>query len=45
MDWALGRSMMVMGMVVTLLTLIILGFVIRLWDKMFRYKEEKKTKG
>lgn len=40
MDWDFGLMMMVMGMTVTLVTLYLLGWVIRLMIKLFPYKEE-----
>jgi Na+-transporting methylmalonyl-CoA/oxaloacetate decarboxylase gamma subunit len=45
MDWGFGLTMTVMGMAVTLLTLYLLGWVIRLLIKLFPFKEEKKSKG
>ncbi len=46
MDWGFGLTMMVMGMVVTLLTLYLLGWVIRLLIKLFPFKkEDEKSKG
>jgi Na+-transporting methylmalonyl-CoA/oxaloacetate decarboxylase gamma subunit len=44
MDWGFGLTMMVMGMTVTLLTLYLLGWVIRLLIKLFPFKEEEKNK-
>ncbi len=45
MDWSFGLTMMVMGMAVTLLTLYLLGWVVRLLIKLFPFKEEKGSKG
>ncbi len=45
MDWGFGLTMMVMGMAVTLLTLYLLGWIIRLLIKLYPFKEEKKSKG
>lgn len=42
MDWGFGFVMMVMGMVITLVTLYLLGWVIRLMIKIFPYKEENE---
>ncbi len=42
MDWGFGLTMMVMGMTVTLLTLYLLGWVIRLLIKLFPFKKEEK---
>ncbi len=44
MDWGFGLTMMVMGMAVTLLTLYLLGWVVRLLIKLFPYKEEEEKK-
>ncbi len=44
MDWGFGLTMMVMGMAVTLLTLYLLGWVIRLLIKIYPFKEEKDGK-
>jgi len=44
-DWAFGLTMTVAGMGVTFITLYILTLVIRLLDKLFPYKEEKKEEG
>ncbi|MFH0768604.1 MAG: OadG family protein [Chloroflexota bacterium] len=44
MDWGFGLTMMVMGMAVTLLTLYLLGWIIRLLIKLFPYKEEEEKK-
>jgi Na+-transporting methylmalonyl-CoA/oxaloacetate decarboxylase gamma subunit len=44
-DWAFGLTMTLAGMGVTFLTLYILTLVIRLMDKLFPYKEEKKEQG
>ena len=41
-DWAFGLTMTLAGMGVTLITLYILTLVIRLMDRLFPYKEEKK---
>ncbi len=41
-DWVFGLTMTIAGMGVTFLTLYILTLVIRLLDKLFPYKEEKK---
>jgi Na+-transporting methylmalonyl-CoA/oxaloacetate decarboxylase gamma subunit len=41
-DWGFGFVMMVMGMVITLVTLYLLGWVIRLMIKIFPYKEENE---
>ena len=45
MDWGFGLTMMVIGMAVTLITLYLLGWVIRLLIKLFPFKEEKASKG
>jgi Na+-transporting methylmalonyl-CoA/oxaloacetate decarboxylase gamma subunit len=44
-DWAFGLTMTLAGMGVTFLTLYILTLVIRLMDKLFPYKVEKKEQG
>ena len=44
MDWGFGLTMMLMGMTVTILTLYLLGWVIRLMIKLFPYKAEEKPK-
>ncbi len=44
MDWGFGLTMMVMGMAVTLLTLYLLGWVIRLLIKLFPFKKEEESK-
>jgi Na+-transporting methylmalonyl-CoA/oxaloacetate decarboxylase gamma subunit len=44
-DWAFGLTMTIAGMGVTFLTLYILTLVIRLLDRLFPYKEEKKEEG
>ena len=44
-DWAFGLMMTIAGMGVTLLTLYLLTLVIRLLDRLFPYKEEKKEEG
>jgi Na+-transporting methylmalonyl-CoA/oxaloacetate decarboxylase gamma subunit len=44
-DWAFGLTMTIAGMGVTFLTLYILTLVIRLMDRLFPYKEEKKEEG
>lgn len=44
MDWGFGLTMMVMGMAVTLFTLYLLGWVIRLLIKLSPYKEEEESK-
>lgn len=44
-DWAFGLMMTIAGMGVTLLTLYLLTLVIRLLDRLFPYKEEKKEGG
>jgi Na+-transporting methylmalonyl-CoA/oxaloacetate decarboxylase gamma subunit len=44
-DWVFGLTMTVAGMGVTFLTLYILMLVIRLLDRLFPYKEEKKEEG
>jgi Na+-transporting methylmalonyl-CoA/oxaloacetate decarboxylase gamma subunit len=41
-DWEFGLMMTIAGMGVTFLTLYILTLVIRLMDRLFPYKEEKK---
>jgi Na+-transporting methylmalonyl-CoA/oxaloacetate decarboxylase gamma subunit len=41
-DWAFGLTMTVAGMGVTLITLYILTLVIRLMNRLFPFKEEKK---
>jgi len=40
-DMSFGLIMMLMGMGVTIITLIILTLIIRLMDKLFPHKEEK----
>ena len=45
MDWGFGLTMMVMGMAVTLFTLYLLGWVIRILIKLYPFKEEKESKG
>lgn len=44
-DWAFGLTMTVAGMGVTLITLYILTLVIRLLNRFFPFKEEKKEEG
>jgi len=44
MDWGFGLTMMIMGMSVTILTLYLLGWVIRLMIKLFPFKAEEKPK-
>ncbi len=44
MDWGFGLTMMVMGMTVTIFTLYLLGWVIRLMIKLFPVKAEEKPK-
>jgi Na+-transporting methylmalonyl-CoA/oxaloacetate decarboxylase gamma subunit len=44
-DWVFGLTMTIAGMGVTFITLYILTLVIRLMDKLFPYKEEKKESG
>ena len=44
MDWGFGLTMMLMGMSVTILTLYLLGWVIRLMIKLFPFKAEEKPK-
>lgn len=44
MDWGFGLTVTVMGIVVTLATLYLLGWVIRLLTKLFPFKEEKEEK-
>lgn len=44
-DWAFGLTMTLAGMGVTFLTLYILTLAIRLMDKLFPYKVEKKEQG
>jgi len=44
-DWAFGLTMTIAGMGVTFLTLYILTLVIRLMDRIYPYREEKKDKG
>ena len=43
-DWAFGLIMTIAGMGVTFITLYILTLVIRLMDRMYPYREEKKDK-
>jgi len=45
LDWNFGLTMMVMGMTVTLLTLYLLGWVIRLMIKLFPFEKEEENKG
>lgn len=42
MDWGFGWTMMGLGMGVTLLTLILLGLIISLLNKIFPYKKGEK---
>ncbi len=42
MDWGFGLTMMVVGMAVTILTLYLLGWVVRLLIKLFPFKEEEE---
>ena len=44
-DWAFGLTMTVAGIGVTLITLYILTLVIRLLNRFFPFKEEKKEEG
>jgi Na+-transporting methylmalonyl-CoA/oxaloacetate decarboxylase gamma subunit len=44
-DWAFGLTLTIAGMGVTFLTLYLLTLLIRLLDKIFPYKEEKKEEG
>ncbi len=44
-DWVFGLTMTIAGIGVTLLTLYILTLVIKLLDRLFPYKEEKKEEG
>ena len=44
MDWSFGLTMTVLGMGITLLTLYLLGLVVRLMIKLFPYKEEEGEK-
>ena len=44
MDWNFGLTMTLMGMSVTILTLYLLGWVIRLLIKLFPYKSDEKPK-
>jgi Na+-transporting methylmalonyl-CoA/oxaloacetate decarboxylase gamma subunit len=41
-DWVFGLTMTIAGMGVTFITLYILTLVIRLLDKLFPFKEERK---
>jgi len=41
-DWVFGLTMTIAGMGVTFITLYILTLVIRLLDRLFPFKEEKK---
>ena len=43
MDWAFGLTMTIMGMVVTILTLLIFILVIRLLNRWFPFKKEEET--
>ena len=45
MDWGFGLTMMLMGMTVTILTLYLLGWVIRFMMRLFPFKPEEKPKG
>lgn len=45
MDWSFGLTMMVTGMTVTILTLYLLGWVIRLLIKLFPFQKEEEGKG
>jgi Na+-transporting methylmalonyl-CoA/oxaloacetate decarboxylase gamma subunit len=42
MDWGFGWTMMGLGMGVTLLTLVLLGLIIGLLNKIFPYKKDEK---
>ena len=42
MDWSFGLTVTVLGMGITLLTLYLLGLVVRLMIKLFPYKEEEE---
>ncbi len=42
--WGFGLTMLVMGMIGTLLTLYILSFIIRLMNRLAPYKKEEKDK-
>jgi Na+-transporting methylmalonyl-CoA/oxaloacetate decarboxylase gamma subunit len=44
-DWVFGLTMTIAGMGVTFITLYILTLVIRLLDRLFPFKEEKKKEG
>jgi len=44
-DWVFGLTMTIAGMGVTFITLYILTLVIKLLDRFFPYKEEKKEEG
>jgi Na+-transporting methylmalonyl-CoA/oxaloacetate decarboxylase gamma subunit len=44
MDWGFGLTMMIMGMTVTILTLYLLGWVIRLMIKLYPFKADEKPK-
>ncbi len=42
MDWDFGLTMMVMGMTITLVSLYLLGWIIRLLTRIFPYEEKKE---
>lgn len=44
MDWEFGLIMMVMGMTVTLVTLFLLGWIIRLMIRIFPVSREGKKR-
>jgi len=44
-DWAFGLTMTIMGMGITFLTLFLLILVIRLMNRLFPFKDERKGKG
>ena len=45
MDWTFGLTMTAAGMAVTFITLYLLTLLIRLLNKLFPFKEEKKKEG
>jgi Na+-transporting methylmalonyl-CoA/oxaloacetate decarboxylase gamma subunit len=44
-DWAFGLTMTIMGMGITFLTLFLLTLVIRLLNRLFPFKDERKDRG
>ena len=44
-DWAFGLTMTIMGMGITFLTLFLLTLVIRLLNRLFPFKDERRDRG